>query len=42
MKSLAGRYLSMKREKLRYDWHKAKRMKMLEFPSTPILHSFWD
>ncbi|MBP3646815.1 MAG: sugar ABC transporter permease [Clostridia bacterium] len=27
MKSLAGRYLSMKREKLRYDWHKAKRMK---------------
>ena len=27
MKSLAGRYLSMKREKLRYDWQKAKSMK---------------
>ena len=27
MKSLAGKYLSMKREQLQYDWQKAKRMK---------------
>ena len=25
MKSLAGKYLSMKREQLQYDWQKAKR-----------------
>ena len=28
MKSLAGRYLDMKREKLRYDWRRAKQMKI--------------
>jgi len=27
LKSLAGKYLSMKREQLQYDWQKAKRMK---------------
>ena len=28
MKSFAGKYIDMKREKLRYDWHKAKQMKI--------------
>ena len=28
MKSFAGKYLDMKREKLRYDWNKAKQMKV--------------
>ena len=28
MKSFAGKYIDMKREKLRYDWHRAKQMKI--------------